>query len=237
MPGTVVNEPTPAATVVPMRSGAAGLEVLLLRRSDRGPFGGVWVFPGGQVEPADRPTVIAEPSQQELEVLTARRAAVREAREEAALDLDEAALVVLSFWVPPPEVPRRFATWFFLAAADGEIAVDRHEIHEHRWFHPAGAIAAFNAREIDLVSPTFMTLWWLSHHANVESALSAARSRTPERFAGRFGPRSGDELPAVLWEGDAGYATADLDAVGSRRRLIREPGNWRVEIALAADPS
>jgi 8-oxo-dGTP pyrophosphatase MutT (NUDIX family) len=46
--------PEPAATVVPLRDGPAGLEVLMLRRSGRGAFGGMWVFPGGKVESEDR---------------------------------------------------------------------------------------------------------------------------------------------------------------------------------------
>ena len=45
--------PTPAATVIPLRDGEDGLEVLLLRRAARGAFGGMWVFPGGQVDPVD----------------------------------------------------------------------------------------------------------------------------------------------------------------------------------------
>jgi 8-oxo-dGTP pyrophosphatase MutT (NUDIX family) len=44
----------PAATLVPLRDGRAGLEVLLLRRSERAAFvPGGYVFPGGLVEPAD----------------------------------------------------------------------------------------------------------------------------------------------------------------------------------------
>ena len=103
-------EPTPAATVVPLRDGEDGLEVLLLRRNSRGEFGGMWVFPGGKVDAGDEGP--------DGEVAAARRAAVREAQEEAGLVLDEHRLVVLSFWLPPPQAARRFATWFFLAPLD-----------------------------------------------------------------------------------------------------------------------
>ncbi len=135
--------PTPAATVVPLRDGPEGLEVLLLRRNARGAFGGMWVFPGGQVDPADREEGPGEARPGETwsgeagsgeagsdaagsgeagsgaaaEIAAARRAAVREAREEAGLELDQTQLVTLSFWLPPPGPPRRFATWFFLAPA------------------------------------------------------------------------------------------------------------------------
>src|SRR5580658_4201806 len=90
---------TPAATVVPLRDGGDGLEVLLLRRNDRGPFGGMWVFPGGQVDAADWPAGQGA-GEETAEIAAARRAAVREAREEAGLDLDEGSLVTLSFWLP-----------------------------------------------------------------------------------------------------------------------------------------
>lgn len=46
--------PRPAATVVLMREGDAGIEALLLRRSRASGFvPGAWVFPGGRVDEAD----------------------------------------------------------------------------------------------------------------------------------------------------------------------------------------
>ena len=64
----------PAATVVLMRDGAGGLEVLLLRRNQRAGFvPGAYVFPGGRVDAADAaPDALAR-----LEGLTAGRAAER----------------------------------------------------------------------------------------------------------------------------------------------------------------
>ncbi|WP_298835255.1 MBL fold metallo-hydrolase [uncultured Piscinibacter sp.] len=47
--------PRPAATVVVVRDAALGIEVLLLRRAERGDLNsGAWVFPGGLVDAADR---------------------------------------------------------------------------------------------------------------------------------------------------------------------------------------
>lgn len=225
------DAPTPAATVVPLRDGQGGLEVLLLRRSSRGAFGGMWVFPGGQVDPADLAGGGADPGF--AEVSAARRAAVREAREEAALELDEQRLVTLSFWLPPPETPRRFATWFFLAPAADQpsVVVDRSEIHDHRWMGPIEAIEARNAGEIELVPPTFTTLWWLSGHRSVGDALAAASAGAPQRFQTRMASSPDREVLAALWAGDAGYADGDLDRPGPRRRLWMRPGAWHIDIA------
>ena len=57
----VVAVPVPAATVVLMREGAAGPEVLLLRRNRATGFvPGAYVFPGGRVDAADGEDALAE---------------------------------------------------------------------------------------------------------------------------------------------------------------------------------
>ena len=51
----------PAATVVLLREGAEGVEVLLLRRNRQTGFvPGAWVFPGGRVDAADRADAVME---------------------------------------------------------------------------------------------------------------------------------------------------------------------------------
>jgi 8-oxo-dGTP pyrophosphatase MutT (NUDIX family) len=194
----------------------------------------MWVFPGGQVDPVDLHAASDDQAEEEAEVAAARKAAVREAREEAALGLDEGDLVTLSFWLPPPEAPRRFATWFFLAPADDHppVVVDDHEIHEHRWQTPAAAMAARNAGQIELVPPTFTTLWWLSQHGNVASALAAAASRPPGRFMTRMVADPDGRRRAALWDGDAGYGDGDVDRPGPRRRLWMDDGGWHIEFTV-----
>ena len=45
-----VTEARPACTVIPVRDGAEGLELLLVQRNPASRFmGGAWVFPGGAV--------------------------------------------------------------------------------------------------------------------------------------------------------------------------------------------
>ena len=154
----------PAATVVLVRDGVEGLETLMLRRNSRGAFGGMWVFPGGRIDPED-----GEGEE------GARRAAARETVEEASLVIDPTALVPFAHWTPPPVAPKRFATWFFLASApSGVVAVDGQEIHDHIWVHPADAMRLRDEGEIDLAPPTFVTLHRLAQSADVAAALADA---------------------------------------------------------------
>jgi 8-oxo-dGTP pyrophosphatase MutT (NUDIX family) len=215
-------EAVPAATVVLVRDSADGLETLMVRRSSKLEFaGGMWVFPGGRVDPDDIP-----PDGDVIEA--ARRAAVREAREEADLVVDGDALVPFTHWVPPPVTAKRFATWFFLGPApEGAVTVDMGEIRDHRWIQPADALARRDAEEIELAPPTWLTLHRLADHPDVASAMADAREHEPEFFETHIARVEGGI--AALWEGDAGYESSDGDAPGPRHRLWMLPTGWRYE--------
>jgi 8-oxo-dGTP pyrophosphatase MutT (NUDIX family) len=218
-----VPEAVPAATVVLLRDGpSGGLETLMVRRSSKLEFaGGMWVFPGGRVDPDDIPA--------DGDVIeAARRAAVREAREEADLVVDGDAMVPFAHWVPPPVTAKRFATWFFMGPApEGAVTVDMGEIRDHRWLQPADALARRDAEEIELAPPTWLTLHRLAGFADVEAAMADAHAREPEFFETHIARVEGGI--AALWEGDAGYEASDADAPGPRHRLWMLPGGWRYE--------
>jgi len=217
-------EPIPAATVILARDADDGIEVLMLRRSSRGAFGGMWVFPGGRVENEDLDA--ADPGD---ELTAARRAAVREAEEEAAVVVDGDALVTFSHWLPPPVAPKRFSTWFFLARAPEaiEVAVDNQEIRDHEWLRPADAIARRDAGEIELAPPTWVTLWRLSGAATVDDAVRLARESEPQRFVTHmYFP---DGVPVAVWHDDVAYDDGDLHQSGPRHRLYMLPEGWRYE--------
>src|SRR3954451_21870156 len=97
-----------AATVILLRQGGEGLEVLLIERPDRGSFAGAWVFPGGKLDPGDAGEIGDATAPEEAD---ARRAAVRETREETGLEVAGSDLVTLSCWDPPPGMPLRIRTW------------------------------------------------------------------------------------------------------------------------------
>ena len=186
-------ESIPAATVVPLRDGPTGLETLMLRRNSKLAFGGMWVFPGGRVDDGDGPGD---------ELAMARRAAVREAEEEAGIVIDAAELVPFSHWTPPQGAPRRFLTWFFLAPVreSVEIVIDMGEIHDHGWLSPLDAMARRDAGEYELAPPTWMTLRRLAASPDVDAALAggAAPRDAAQRAADGVSP------PTDL-NGDAEY--------------------------------
>ena len=79
----------------------------MLRRSSRLAFaGGMWVFPGGRVDDADRAGLADDD-----ELGAARRAATREAQEESGLVVASQVLIPYSHWMPPAITPKRFSTW------------------------------------------------------------------------------------------------------------------------------
>ena len=162
-----LGAPRAAATLVVVRDAAVGIEVLLLRRAERGDLNsGAWVFPGGMVEVGDRDVhawcagVDAAAASQRLGLpgggLDYYVAAVRECFEEAgllfALDADgamlseraDAASAELAAWRGPlHRGERRLAD---LCAQHGlRLAMDRLVYFSH-WLTPPGRPKRFDTR-------------------------------------------------------------------------------------------
>lgn len=207
----------PAATVVVCRTGENGLDVVMLRRNKAISFGGMWVFPGGRVDAVD---LGAD------ELATARQAAVREAREEAALDLNPHALVPFAHWEPPPDTPKRFATWFFLTPVHEQrsLTIDGTEIHEACWIGVNEALHKAARREIAVVAPTWVTLLTLSHFATAHEAVTALGSVSPASYSTRIAQADGCRM--ALWDGDAAYHSGEVHTPGPRRRLEMRDDGW-----------
>lgn len=211
-----------AATVILLRDTPQGIETLVLLRNSKLAFaGGMWVFPGGRVDDTDR-----DGAHDALDA--ARRAAVREAAEEAGLQVSATDLVPYSHWCPPAAANKRFATWFFLAPApSGAVTIDDGEIKDHAWVRPVDGLARRDAGEIELAPPTWITLHELSKFDTVEAALTAVIEHEPEYFETRIAVV--DDTIIGLWHGDAGYTDGDHTASGPRHRLLMAPGGWIYE--------
>ena len=213
-------EAVAAATVILVRHDA---HILMLRRDSRLSFaGGLWVFPGGRVDPGDYD------ESGDLDVAE-RRAAVREAAEEAGLALNVSDLVRFSHWTPPPQANKRFSTAFFLATApEGAVVIDDGEIRESRWVTASGALASHAAGDIELAPPTFITLTYLARHDSAASLLASMAEHRPESFATQVAEVDGHVC--ALYHGDVGYGTdGDPATPGPRHRLWLDPAGWRYE--------
>lgn len=215
-----------AATVVLVRDApdGDGTETLMLHRASKIAFGGMWVFPGGRVEADD-----ADPAAPGDEIAAARRAAARECIEETGLAVAADDLAVLSHWMPPAGAPRRFSTWFFVAAAPpGAVVVDGGEIRDHRWMRPSDALDQRDEGTIELAPPTWVTLHELAGAGSAAEVVDRVRALgEPQRFATRIGDLDGTLV--TMWHGDAGYEDSDPTRDGPRHRLSMGADGWRYE--------
>ena len=200
-PGEELNtgapvRPRQAASVILLRGGGDTLELLLVKRTPEARFmGGVWVFPGGAVDAEEGDGDGAH-----------RLAAIRELREEAAVELAAPEdLVKFSRWITPAAVSIRFDTHFFLATLpDGqEPAVDGEECVDLGWFAPRAALDAHAAGEILLVFPTIKHLEQLGEFGTVQELLDYARGRDVVPVEPRVVMEG--EVARILLPGDAGY--------------------------------
>ncbi|MEA2342547.1 MAG: hypothetical protein QOF63_716 [Thermoanaerobaculia bacterium] len=184
--------PIPAASVIVLRDSP--LEVLMIRRHSKSSFvPDAWVFPGGVVEPSD---------DDGTELGTMRIAAARELFEESGIwlgaplvdaddkrrkllageitfaslidesPLDLEKLVWTSRWITPVGVPKRFDTYFFLAAVnrDAVASAENVEAVEVIWIPPAEAI-----ERLQIVFPTQKNLEALAGFTSAEELLASRR--------------------------------------------------------------
>jgi 8-oxo-dGTP pyrophosphatase MutT (NUDIX family) len=191
-----VTVPRVAATVIVLRDGTDGLEVLLAQRNPAARFmAGAWVFPGGAVSPGDGE---GEPA--------LRAAGLRELYEEAGIALaDPGELIAFSRWITPAEVKIRYDTWFFLATmpTGQEPRIDGAEIVDARWFSPPAALAASRRNEILLVFPTIKHLQQLSAFPSVDELLTHARAQTVQPVQPQVVGQG--EMARIVLPGEPGY--------------------------------
>ena len=236
-------EPRNAATVVllrpaPAEAGGEGPEIYLMRRQMSMAFaGGMWVFPGGGVDPSDADPAVrwAGPTPAEwalalgVDESLARSlvcAAVRETFEESGVLLagEDADSVVadttgddweadrvalesreLSFhdfllrrglvlrsdllgafagWLTPIFEPRRYRTWFFVAALpEGQVTRDiSSESSEVEWRTALSAAREALAGNVVMMPPTFQNCLDVAQYATPREVLAAAAGRRIEMF-------------------------------------------------------
>jgi 8-oxo-dGTP pyrophosphatase MutT (NUDIX family) len=231
-----------AATVVLLREAAGGPEVLLIERPSSMAFApGVHVFPGGRVDPedavatdADDPEMAARRLGDNLppdRALAVHRAAIRELREEAGIEITAIdRLVPIAHWTTPRFMSRRFSTWFFVADlpddADPVFAVD--EVAAHRWLTPAAALEGVASGEISMWVPTTSVLQRLIE----TGAASAVEVATTIRFDRVLAPWITHEDPA-----EVRFAFGSMGALPGRTGASRLIGARELVLVDPGDPS
>jgi 8-oxo-dGTP pyrophosphatase MutT (NUDIX family) len=180
-----------AASVVCVRPGADGPEVLVVERSAASRFlPGYVAFPGGAVDGEDRAHAkrwFGDPDE------AARAAAVRELVEEVGVTVTAAGVVAsasfeptdeapptaaqlapLCQWIAPPDVPVRFDAQYFTVVAFADVAViaDGSEVTRAWWSSPRRLLAEWEAGDRKLYWPTWFTVSELAACSTVEEVLA-----------------------------------------------------------------
>lgn len=172
-------QPRAAASVVLLRDHQERLETYALHRHSRMPFApGMVVFPGGRVDPEDG----IPAADQDLDDPALLACSVRETQEETGVRLQPEDLHPWAHWITPEAEPRRYDTFFYLAALpDGQQAADvSGETSAAEWRTPAALLAAADVGEIAMLPPTRSILIELTAFDSVRTALAAATGRIIE---------------------------------------------------------
>ncbi|MEO9230730.1 MAG: NUDIX hydrolase [Devosia sp.] len=238
-PTAIVDTPLrSAATVMLLRDGLAGMEVLLLKRHMRSDVhGGVHVFPGGKVDEADGEAarqrfgdgMALQPAFGDAGITPAHGAtlyiaALRELAEECAVVIEDvAAMHPHSRWITPqPSTsPKRFDTWFFLALLPvGAIPQhDNHEAVESVWLRPRDALRRYWDGSIQLAPPQIMSLAALARHDTAQDALMAAHAARPPCVQPEHIGEGEERL--LAFPGDPAHSVAQAAIPGPTRLIWR----------------
>ena len=202
-----------AATVLLLREREQ-LEVLMLQKTSKIEFGGMWVFPGGKIDPDDSAKAANEDE-------AAKYAAARETKEEAGLDLPLDNFLWFSHWVPPENQKKRFSTWFFVTHSNSnqEVHIDGGEIQKYQWIHPKLALEKHREGSIDLAPPTWVSLYQMSKFASVADTISELSKRKPRFYKTKI-VKNLEGTRTALWEGDSGYPQSSGESSDATHRLI-----------------
>jgi len=201
-----IAEALPAASVLLIRDGASGLEVLMTERAKTMAFApGALVFPGGKVDAQDCDKALWQGltnAEREYDDFALRIAVLRELYEEAAVLLTQqvvpskpqtidfrerllkekvvlnlADLVPFAHWVTPEPMPRRFDTHFYLVPHNGQTAIhDGNEAISLKWVNPETTLLEWETDQVPLMFPTRLNLIKLARAKTVSEAITQAKN-------------------------------------------------------------
>ena len=99
--------------------------------------------------------------------------------ETAGLVLALDALITFAHWITPKGMPKRFDTWFYVAAAppDQVAACDGREAVDACWIAPGDALDDAREGRRKIIFPTRLNVELLAQSATASEALAASKSR------------------------------------------------------------
>lgn len=135
-------------------------------------------------------------------------------RENLMLAVDE--LYYVGHWITPELSPRRYNTRFFVALAPpGQVAShDDGETIADIWISPSGALALYEAGEIELLPPTVANLQRIEGFDSAAEVIEWARLVTDVQVVLPIVVIEDDRV-LILRPGDAGYERALADRLAS----------------------
>jgi 8-oxo-dGTP pyrophosphatase MutT (NUDIX family) len=153
--------------------------------------------------------------------LNRRERSWRSILEEHALAVAADQMFLFSHWLTPSGPPRRYDTWFFVAAAPPgqQGAHDNEEAVQSEWVRPVDALVRWNADDIDLIFPTMRSLQMLARFESTASLLDAVAradrlARKVESAPFVVDDGSGERL--ALFPSDMSNARRGWRALGER---------------------
>jgi len=176
-----------ALRIAAIREAYEETGILLARHPDQSPFHGD--FRAGEA----RDDVAAD------------RRAFLDLVTELDVHLDLGALSVFARWITPVMMPKRFDTWFYVAAAppDQLALCDGWETVDAEWIAPAEALRLATAGERKIIFPTRMNLQLLAEAADAEDAVVRAQARALVTVEPKV--VEGPQGPMLVIPEDAGY--------------------------------
>ncbi|CAH0991408.1 hypothetical protein SIN8267_01512 [Sinobacterium norvegicum] len=208
----MMSELIPAATVIVQRQSKRGVEALLLNRNKTLSFApGLWVFPGGRVDPEELALKATEQEQ-------ARVAAIRECEEEAGIRLAADQLTPFAHWTAPEGTAKRFSTWFFIATIedDIEVVIDDGEIVSYQWLPLQQALNEHHEGALAMLPPTYICLSQMSRLRQCQQITAFAERRGMVFYQPQL-VVEGDKL-CFLYEEDNCYNSGELVKTGRQHR-------------------
>lgn len=210
----------PAATLILIKDSQDGIKTLLLQRQSKVSFlPNTWVFPGGIIEQQD------QQAQNDL-WQTAKLAAIRETQEEAGLSIASHQAVPFSRWIAPKEAGKRFDTHFFIATSETtQTALQDSEIQAGQWIKPIDAIRQHQEQQLTIIPPTLVSLEWIKHFDNCQSAMQYFQQQTPMIFEPKVCFHQ--EQTIMLYHDDVAYRDLDIQRQGKKHRCVLNGHAWQ----------